>query len=74
MNFSKMLEKFDRVLTGRWSVFDMRSPFVKTGVTSDFFKYFWKRGTSYTVIKMTFLVTKSVSITEVLIKSRMEKR
>ena len=36
MSFSKILEKLDRVLTGRWSVFDVGSTFLKTGVTSDF--------------------------------------
>ena len=36
MSFSKILEKFDSVLTGRWSVFDVGLPFLKTGVTSDF--------------------------------------
>ena len=33
MNFSKILEKFDKLLTGRQSVFDVRLPFQKTPVT-----------------------------------------
>ena len=30
MSFSKILEKLDRVLTGRLCVFDVGSPFLKT--------------------------------------------
>ena len=36
MRFSKISEKFDRVLAGRSSIFDVGSSFLKTGVTSDF--------------------------------------
>ena len=36
MTFSKNFEKFDRVLTGRQSAFDMGSTFLKAGVMSDF--------------------------------------
>ena len=36
MSFSIILEKFNRVLTGRKSAFDMGSPFLKPDVTSDF--------------------------------------
>ena len=36
MSLLKILGKLDRVLTGRKSVFDVGSSFLKTGVTSDF--------------------------------------
>ena len=42
MSFSKTLEKFDRVLTGRYSVSDVGSPFLKTAVTSDFLSIYGK--------------------------------
>ena len=47
MSFSKILEKFDRVLTGRQSVL----MWDKNWCYFSFFKYFQKSATSYTVIK-----------------------
>ena len=49
MSFSKILEKHDRVLTGRLCVFDVGSP-SKNWCYFRFFKYFWKSATSYPVI------------------------
>ena len=57
MSFSKILEKLDRVLTGRLCVFDMGSPFLKTVCYFRFFKYFWKSATSYPVINGKYCST-----------------
>ena len=51
MSLLKILEKFDRVLTGRKSVFDVVSHFFKNWGYLRFFNYIGESTTSYTIIK-----------------------